>query len=373
MIIQNDLNNTVELFQNNRKKYNSFIKQRLSSTSSKSIAYSFNDPIDKTNILKRIVTFPVKFVFNGIHCLVGRTFFLPTPKHTKTNKEILIKQATDPSSKWIYHPLTLKINGMKVEAMIVTTAETYNNGNWMLCGFGKGESMENRLSNIVRKKGHSPKDCGDEKFRIHLEETGRNGIFFNYPTNFSATKKMAIQAYRVVLRALCKEIKSEDIWLYNYSISGAINNHALKGESYLPKSEKIDFKKIRLNIKDRTFSRLSRVVRYYFGRSGLRLQLGKIGEKLTKATKWGLDGEDKSFTASTIPEVVLLPSKQTKDPSTRDRVANDGVIHRKASIGSSKKLNSYTRRVLLGPVKHAQKLASRFNFKDLESYVRPPV
>lgn len=255
-----------------------------------------------------IIIFPIA-IYKGIHNLVGRLLIIPSAR-LKTAEEYrpLIDLGTD----WKYKRITVVVDGVKVDAMIVGRATTLDNGRWVLASNGNCELYENKLA-------------WNYSFKQILQEVSGNGIVFNYPgvgaSGGLPSKKALVNTHRAMLSLLedqKKGIGAKEIIGYGYSIGGGIQGEALRKHS-LKKEIKYVF------IKSLTFSSLEKTAAAFT----------KV-HPLVKVIGWSLNPA-KSSKELKAPEIIVQTAavRNCEVIHESKRLTDDGVISINASLAKA--------------------------------------
>ncbi len=207
-----------------------------------------------------------------------------------------------------YKRLTIRTGDLSIDATLMGTADTFQHSKWILPSLGNMELYEDKLLST--------------NFQSLLKKSNSNAILFNYPGVGASTgipsSKAAVKAYQAVLRFLEDEkngVGAKQIIGYGFSIGGGIQGEALKDyplEEGLEKGIQYVF------VKDRSFSTLEKVARYFVGFLG----------KILFLFGWSLDSikSSKKLAKLRIPEIVIQATDIHNVP------VSDGVISAYASL-----------------------------------------
>lgn len=212
--------------------------------------------------------------------------------------------------EWKHKRISIDVNGVLIDAMIVVRPETAKNGRWMIKSGGNCELYETGLGDHSQLK----------TFLLNLET---NAILFNYQgigaSEGSPSLEEVKNAYRAVLSFLEEKIEAKEIIGYGFSIGAGIQAEALKDR---PLKGGVSY----AFIQDRTFSSLSKVAESIFYPLG----------GLVKRMGWDINGAalpdeilNKTIIIQTLSEGQQGMNSHLTKESMRD---HDGVISKTASL-----------------------------------------
>ena len=285
------------------------------------VNYTWNTENKIIRIVKQIfsiIIFPIG-IYQLLHALAGKIALLPAssprlimgyPENHANNSRSKI--SLDGACK--YKRITVEVDGYKIDAMIVGTASTLNNGRWMLASNGNGAFYENLLS---YKSG----------FHQILREVKSNAIVFNYPgvgaSSGLPNRQAMAKAYRAMLNLLEDQkngIGAKEIIGYGHSIGGGVQGDALKTHE-LKKDVKYVF------VKSRTVSDLST--------TASTLTCKPLGF-LVKVLGWNIDSVESSKKLQ-APEIIMQTAnvKGYEELNDSSKIIGDGVIAVNASLAKA--------------------------------------
>lgn len=264
-------------------------------------------------IIVSIIAFPIFFpiiAYRAIHNLMGLVVMPASILYGKKEATVF-RENIFLEGDWKYKPLTIEVDGYKIDAVIFGKPTTLDNGRWVLASNGNAELYEVKLSK-------------SREFTQILSKINGNGIVFNYPGvgasgGITPSRESIAKAYRAMLRFLeDKEngIGAKEIIGYGHSIGGAAQGDALKTHEL-----KADIKYV--FIKSRTFSDLSTEVSYIINR---------MIAFLIRIFGWNMD--------SVVSSTKLKASEIIMQTANRNgTVINDGIIPAEASLYNALKKN----------------------------------
>jgi hypothetical protein len=210
------------------------------------------------------------WIYRSIHSFIGR-ILLPVSAHIDDNREKMAGMACEKDHQWDYTPLVLNIDGKKIRAMAVTQKNSVHSGDWVLGIFGRGNSLESRLTDTTRGKNKEEVFCGDQKFRHILSERSSrtNALVFNY-ADADVSRELAVKATRAAIKLLVDQkngIGASTVNVYQYSFGAALgyeaieqeSNEAIGQESNEAIGQESNLDAIKSITSDRTFDKLSNV------------------------------------------------------------------------------------------------------------------
>ncbi|MGR3951880.1 MAG: hypothetical protein QRY74_03075 [Chlamydia sp.] len=277
------------------------------------------------DILIDIIFFPIG-IAKRIHSLVGK---IVVPASLSVNKKRCneIRKKITSDSTWKYTPITLKVDGYAIDAMIIKNENQADNkiGRWVLYSHGNSQLYEDQLNGEIY-----------EIQRI-LEVTKSHGIVFNSPgignSSGSISRSGMKKAYQAALQFLEDQengAKAKQIIGYGYSIGAGVQAEAIKKHQF---QQNIDY----VFIKSKAFSTLKKAA------AGLVSNkfIGMLLSLLVRITGWNID-TIKSSKMLSVPEIILQTGKyKCQKINDTDSIINDGIISKNAALATSilKKLN----------------------------------
>lgn len=258
-----------------------------------------------------IIIFPIG-IYNLIHSLIGRVFFLPSSSNIYKNAANISRQNIELESNWKYKRITLEVDGYKIDAGIIGKENTFNNNKWVLASLGNGEIYEDQLHY-------------DGELKAILSKTQANGIVFNYPgvgaSTGSPNRKAMEKAYRVILAFLEDDkngIGAKQIIGYGYSLGGGVQGDALKVHK-LKKGIKYVF------VKSKTFSNMSKLV--------TSLMKSRILGFLIKPIGWNMGSIESSKKLQASEITMQTANVETYELlNDSSKIKFDGIIHVDGSL-----------------------------------------
>lgn len=302
--------------------------------------YVWNTEREVNNTENKIISV-VEWIFNAIyqpiHRLAGKLIVLASWIHS-AQRIAEYRKRQQPG--WEYKRVTVEVDGLQIDGMIVRKEATLNNGRWVLVSPGNGEFYEAAMA------------VGFSHIPNILNEVQGNGLLFNYPgvgaSSGSPTRQSLTKAYRAMLAFLEdqeKGIGAKEIIGYGHSLGGGVQNDALEMHS-LKKEISYVF------VKSRTFSSLSSLVNSILFRPlgflvnilGWNMQPAKISKSLQapeiimQTARVSLAGEILNDSSKIVADDDVI----TKADSLAEVLLNeidDGMRKRKAFIGIREKHN----------------------------------
>lgn len=280
------------------------------------VSYTWNTERKTLRIAKKVLTviiFP-KGIYKLLQILAGKVALLPasSPKLLGLTKDEVTgtRSSIRLNTEWKYKRITVKVDGLKIDAMIVGKASTLNNGRWMLHSNGNGAFYEDKLKRY--------------DFKQILSEVNSNAIVFNYPGVGASSglpqRKTMEKAYRAMLNLLEDQnegIGAKEIIGYGHSIGGGVQGDALRNHEL-----KEDIKYV--FVKDRTFSNLSKTASL--------ITIKPLGF-LVKLLGWNIDSIVSSR-ALQAPEIIMQTANvlDTQEIDDSSVIINDGLLPVDASL-----------------------------------------
>jgi len=284
------------------------------------VNYTWNTEHKIIRVIKQIfsvIIFPIG-IYKLLHALVGKVALLPASNPAllgfSKNHANDSRSGISLEGDWKHKRITVEVDGYKIDAVIVGTASTLNNGRWVLASNGNGEFYEDSLTN-------------DGDFKQILSKVKGNGIVFNYPgvgaSSGLPNRDAMAKAYRAMLALLedqNKGIGAKEIIGYGHSIGGGVQGDALKKHK-LKKDVKYVF------VKSRTFSNLSTTASI--------LTIKPLGF-LVKLLGWNMDCVESSKKLQ-APEIIMQTAnvKNYEELNDSAKIIDDGVIPAKASLATA--------------------------------------
>ncbi|MCB1119494.1 MAG: hypothetical protein KDK65_06000 [Chlamydiia bacterium] len=229
-----------------------------------------------------------------------------TFQHRRYNDDLRNSIRLD-QTDWRYKRVTLSVDGMPVDGMIVTRDATKANGKWFLKVNGNGEHYEEEIEQRFNNVG-APQDL----YRL-LHQTEGNALFFNYPgvgsSGGSPSYQTLIKAHEVALRFLEEELQAKQIVGLAHSIGTGVQSEALKTHKF---KEGIDYTFIRKH----PFSSTAAVVPFL-----LRPFVSLLG--------WNLINRPSLGHRQIIIQAAKVPHARIID---KEEIEGDGVISAYASL-----------------------------------------
>lgn len=278
--------------------------------------YTWNTKNKAIRIAKKVfnvIVFP-KGIYKLFQTLAGKLAVLPSsnPKLLGLPNDYAntSRSSIDLGTEWKYKRITVKVDGLKIDAVIVGKASTLNNGRWMLNSNGNSVFYEDVLKRY--------------DFKQILSEVNSNAIVFNYPgvgaSSGLPNRKAMEKAYRAMLNLLEDQkdgIGANEIIGCGHSIGGGVQGDALRHHE-LKENIKYVF------VKDRTFSNLSKTA---------SLITNKPLGFLVKLLRWNMDSIPSSR-ALQAPEIIMqtanvLVNQEIDDSSL---IIDDGLLPKDVSL-----------------------------------------
>jgi hypothetical protein len=264
-----------------------------------------------------IIFFPVG-IHKLLHALSGKVI-LPASSPRLTGR--LGNHANNSRSnisladEWKYKRITVAVDGSHIDAMIVGTASTLNNGRWTLTSNGNSEFYEDKLS------------CRPD-FKRFLSAVKSNAIVFNYPGVGASpglpNRQAMAKAYRAMLNLLedpNNGVGAQEIIGYGHSIGGGVQGDALQSHDLKPNVKYVF-------VKSRTFANLSTATESIFKSKSLGFLVQMLG--------WNIDPVKSSKTLQ-APEIIMQTARVSGYQELVDssRIIDDGVIPARTSLATA--------------------------------------
>jgi len=222
-----------------------------------------------------------------------------------------------------YKRITIKVDGYKIDTVIMINPSSNKNKRWVIKSNGNGEFYEEELLSKA------------SSFKRILSGLDANGIVFNYPGVGSSTgmpnRDAMAKAYKAILRFLTDKKNgagATEIIGYGYSIGGGVQGEALNTHK-LCDGVKHAF------VKDRTFADLASTGSHIVGGC-----LGHIAEFFIRLSGWNIS-PTKSSRKLKVLEIILQgvdgnPREQNFIELTAKNAhlikKSDGVIPKEGSL-----------------------------------------
>ncbi len=277
------------------------------------------------DILIHIIFFPIG-IAKRIHSLVGKII---VPASLSANKKRCadLRKTITSDETWKYTPITLKVDGYAIDAMIIKNENQADNkiDRWVLYSHGNSELYEDQLTG------------GIHEIQRVLQVTKSHGIVFNSPgignSSGSISRSGMKKAYQAALQFLEDQengAKARQIIGYGYSIGAGVQAEAIKKHQF---QQNIDY----VFIKSKTFSTLKKAA------AGLVSNkcIGMLLSLLVRITGWNID-TIKSSKMLSVPEIILQTGRlECQEINNTDAIIDDGIISKNAALATSilKKLN----------------------------------
>lgn len=280
--------------------------------------YTINFETRLVRIIKLIVSI-ILFPLYYFHVLAAK-ILLPASNsdslmYRPPNYLVSIREAVNLTGPWLYKRINVEVDGYSIDATIMGTADTLNNGRWVLSSGGNGEFYENKLES--------------NEFKQILSTLNGNALVFNYPGVGSSSgmpnKNAMVKAYRAMLHFLeDKEgIGAKQIIGYGHSIGGGVQSEALKSH-VLKTEENIHY----VFVKSRTFSDLTAAAKSITNRV--------IGSLVT-ILGWNFASVESSKKLQ-VHEIILQTARVSncyKILFDSSKIIDDGIISAEASLAKN--------------------------------------
>lgn len=215
----------------------------------------------------------------------------------KQKREDFYNQFKD--SKFKFKRICVEVNGLKTDAMIVGTQETFGNGRWILNSNGNASEFERELV----CSSDSPTLESSSGIGKKIMSLNASALLFNYPgKGFSEgfrERSTVTNAYRAMLNFVedrQKGLAAKEVVLYGYSLGGVIQGEALDGHEL-----KSGIKYVA--VKRQAPADISSAARY---------MVGNWAEGAIKFFGWNISSINSSKNLK-CPEIIL----QTADPQQK--------------------------------------------------------
>jgi hypothetical protein len=215
--------------------------------------YQINQEI--LSLLKRYfsLAFIPKALYDIGHIIAAKMALLPSSSYffnEYDEKHILEERSKIPADQnWIYKRFAVKCDEIVIDAVMAVKPQTLFNERWMLVSNGNNEFYEKKiLTGFIQE---------------FAAKINANIIFYNYPGVANSigvpSRSCLNRSYRAMLKFLEDDVNgvgAKQIIGYGFSMGGGVQADALLDHD-LKKNIKYLF------IKDRTFSSLSLVTKYF--------------------------------------------------------------------------------------------------------------
>lgn len=253
-----------------------------------------------------------------LHALIGRIIIPASMAISQIRGERSRIEVLE-GDPWKYRRITVEVDGLFVDGMIMGKAETLGNGRWMLASLGNGQCYEEQVN-------------AESTIHALAEETKSNVLLFNYSgvgaSSGAPTKEAMKKAYQAMLRFLEDEqqgIGAKEIIGYGHSLGGGAQSLGLEQHTFRDGVRYVF-------VKSKTFSSVSAAVSGKL-RSTSTL-LAKLASMLVIIFGWEINSAASSqrlqaheIVVQRVKAAVNLGAMQGAD------MKNDGVISAAASLG----------------------------------------
>jgi len=292
----------------NSNNYTQNTERELSFKASPVTVYSCKLENRIFRIVKEIFSYiflPI-IVYRGLHALIGRMII-----QKSNNRKIDLKEIE--ANNWKIKLITMEVDGIKFQAVIMGKPNTFNNGRWTLHSGGIKETIHSTLNY----------DLFREKF---LKKLNSNAILFNAPDvlmGASPNRSAYIKAYKAMLQFLEDKIQAKEIILDGYSLGGGIQGEGLDGHVFKKNVKYVC-------IKNRTFSCLQSAVKEKTRWRFLGFLIYLFGWNIDTASS-----SKKLKQKEIIIQASYAQSSELNSSLTLRQLKNDGVITPKSSLAAS--------------------------------------
>ncbi len=258
------------------------------------------------NLFSKII-FPIA-LYQRLQTVAAR-FLLPSMSEPL---EVCTRQRTYIPLKgsFKYKRLTIEVDGVKIDAMIVGKPSTLNNGRWILNSNPNAVTYERYLAE-------------GKDLTTLLRGLNANALVFNYPgvgaSEGAPSKSTMEKVYRAMLKFLEEEVRAKEIIAYGRSMGGGAQA-AVDGHPCKPHIKYVF-------VKDRTFSSIYSVASSITNR---------VLAFLTLCLRWNIDTANSSKKLTT-PEIIIQTA-HVKRPTLlkhASQVKDDGLITAEASLAQT--------------------------------------
>lgn len=312
----------------NSPDYVESTQRDFASNASLPVSYTWNTEHKIIRIAKQILSiiiFPIG-IYKLIHSLVGKFVLVPASLESLNyeNQLRLKINLIDEIDEWKYKRITVKVNGYKIDAIIVGKASTLSNRRWVLASNGNGELYEN---NFFTREGREV-----YYFKQILKSINSNAIVFNYPgvgaSSGLPSRKAMTKAYRAMLTFLEDKdngIGAKEIIGYGHSIGGGVQGDALREHEL---KEDIGY----VFVKSRTFSNLAI-------EASFKTNCSLVGF-LIKILGWNINPAESSKRLQ-VPEFILQTISHDRsnffpeELTESSQIIDDGMILAEASLAKN--------------------------------------
>ncbi len=214
-------------------------------------------------------------------------------------------------SNWKYKRISIDVDGMTIDAMLIVRNSTAENGKWILLSDGNGQIYES----------HKPYFSDAKQLAFSLDA---NVLVFNYPgvgaSQGTPLPETIAKTYKAMLRFLEDKgagIGAKTIIGHGFSLGGAAQALGLDSHTLDPDINYVF-------VKDRTFSTLSKAATDV---------MGPWAGKLVEFLGWNMDTETASKKLKA--HELILQSTEKIGQHGKIRVRNDGAITARASLAEA--------------------------------------
>ena len=268
-----------------------------------------------------ILCFPI-LGYKSLHNFIGKIIVpATTPKHLyRSEAEIhWIRQNSLTDTEWKYKRLSIEVDGVKIDTVIIGKERTLNNGIWTVVSNGNGQFYEDSL-------------LPNSELKAFLPKIYSNAILFNYPgvmaSEGTPNRQGMAKAYRAILCFLEREVGARKIIGYSHSLGGGVQSDALASHTLRPDIGYVF-------VKSRTFSSLSKEVSCIFSER-IGWWCGALMGIALQALGWDMQPH-KTSKKLAAKEIILQTCNVTRCPplspsftNSRD-IVDDDVISADAS------------------------------------------
>lgn len=275
------------------------------------VSYTWNTQPRIVRLIKEVVSYVFLFLYHIFHILAGR-LIVPSSMLYGENQYARASNLTLNNTDWKYKRITLQVDGIKIDAMIIGKKNTLSNRRWLLYTNGNGEFFEINV--------------GRGRVTEIISEIGANALVWNYPGSGASegiSKRASLEkAYKLVLRFLEDPdgIGADEIIGYGNSLGGGVQASALKSYKLNP-TRKYVF------VYSRTFKNLGSVVGWLSCRP-LSIFVSIFG--------WNFDTIS-AVKKIKVPQIILQTAEVENYTFLRssERIKHDDVIHPEASLAKA--------------------------------------
>lgn len=365
-----------------------------SSAAIRDVAYTYNTEGSRRRITKlalSIIFFPLG-ICHLTHCMAGK-IILPASSTLLSIPKCIIEEVRRGILQYaakdqIFKRITVKVDGYKVDALMIGKKSTIRNRRWILVSNGSGQFYElipgcslkkTTAHRLIPTADLSSFDDDayldlDSAFVLKIaDDLHSNLLIFNYPGTQSSTglpsREALIKSHFAMLNFLedPRGIGAKEIIGYGFSVGGAAQAEALDTHT-LKSGIKYVF------IKDRTFSDLASAIHYI-----LRQEKDSANPFLKntfciktlrflawhglaiKILGWNISCKHSSI-GLVAPEIIIQRSSE-ETIQNPENIFDDSVIGKKASLANDvlKKKSQTQSKTLMGTeAKHTDSFEKGF-------------